>query len=439
MGTQAEEWVTAARLLRRSGFGTTGTEVDKIAATDNLESVVEKILAASPSEDSGAAATPMPKVALLKHPGKTASGDRINAYRKELSQQMHELTRWWVRRMVAVEQPTREKLTLLWHNHFATSAEKVQKAALMAAQNEKLRTLCLGDFETLAYAMLTDAAMVVWLDGDENKVGAPNENLAREFLELFALGHGNGYSETDVREGARALTGWIIREDGNTTLHKKRHDPATKTVLGSTGKLDAKLFCQTVLEHQGSPRYVASRLWQQLASDTPPSGQTLDRLVGAYGSDRNLQSLTAAILTDAEFLESRATVVSGPVDWLIGLLRTLQVPVDGSREVAGLTAVLKSLGQRPFYPPNVGGWPRGRAWLSTAAVGIRLQTASSAVKRGDISVVVDAAPSERLDAVGYLIGVGAWTDSTIKALKPLLKDPPTLVAAAVNTPEYLTA
>ena len=120
--------------------------------------------------------------------------------------------------MIAVDQPIHEKLTLLWHNHFATSARKVRVAAYMAAQNQKLRTLSLGDFRTLAYAMLTDAAMLRWLDGQSNTAKAANENLSREFMELFALGHGNGYTEADVREGARALTGWVIEP--------RRPDPA---------------------------------------------------------------------------------------------------------------------------------------------------------------------------------------------------------------------
>ena len=126
--------------------------------------------------------------------------------------------------MVAVQQPVHEKLTLLWHNHFATSAQKVRAAAHMAAQNQKLRTLSLGDFRALAYAMLTDAAMLRWLDGQSNTAKAPNENLAREFMELFALGHGNGYTEDDVRAGARALTGWVIDPDGQTSMTPKRHD-----------------------------------------------------------------------------------------------------------------------------------------------------------------------------------------------------------------------
>ncbi len=352
---------------------------------------------------------------------------------------MEELTRWWVRRMAAVEQPVHEKLTFLWHNHFATSADKVRKAALMAAQNIKLRSLCLGDFEDLAYSMLTDAAMVLWLDGKGNEAGAPNENLSREFIELFALGHGNGYTEGDVREGARALTGWTVGADGEAKFVKGRHDADEKEVLGVSGHLDAKWFCRAVVGHRKSPGFIASRLWQQLASDQPAAEQTLSHLTKAFGSDRDLRALTIAVLADPEFLRSRETVVTPPIDWVIGLVRTLDVPLHDSKDVTRIEWFLRSLGQLPFYPPSVGGWPSGRAWLSTSAVGVRLSAALHAVEKGDISAVESAGKSERLDAVGYLIGVGEWSDASAKALTPLVTEPDALVVAAVNTPEYLTA
>src|SRR6201999_1981467 len=152
---------------------------------------------------------------------------------QQLSERQDALSDWWLHRMVSVGQPVHEKLTLLWHNHFATSAQKVRVAAHMAAQNQKLRTLSLGDFRSFAYAMLTDAAMLRWLDGQTNTAKAPNENLAREFMELFALGHGNGYTEGDVRAGARALTGWVIGADGRAALTPRRHDAGAKTLFGT--------------------------------------------------------------------------------------------------------------------------------------------------------------------------------------------------------------
>jgi uncharacterized protein (DUF1800 family) len=360
-------------------------------------------------------------------------------FNRQLSGQMAELSQWWLRRMVAAQQPNHEKLTLLWHNHFATSAQKVRFAAYMAAQNQKLRSLSLGDFRTLAYAMLTDAAMLRWLDAQTNTAKAPNENLAREFMELFTLGHGNGYTEDDVRQGARALTGWVIRPTGHTMVVPKRHDRTAKTIFGVTGNFDAAGFCDTVLAQPKSPQYVAGRLWQQLASDTQPSPQALDRFVTAYGGHRDLRALTRAILTDDEFINSRAAIVNTPVEWLVGVIRTLRVPVDSPARLKMVNTTLRALGQRPFYPPDVGGWPHGRVWMSTASADVRMRAASQLARAGDLSSVEDAAVDDRIDAVGYLIGVGAWSDRTVAALDPLVRKPAQLVAAAVNTPEYLTA
>ena len=387
----------------------------------------------------GVRATPMPTLPAPRGPGKGASVAARKEFNRQLSGQMAELSQWWLRRMVAAQQPIHEKLTLLWHNHFATSAQKVRFAAYMAAQNQKLRSLSLGDFRTLAYAMLTDAAMLRWLDAQTNTAKAPNENLAREFMELFTLGHGNGYTEDDVRQGARALTGWVIRPTGQTMVVPKRHDRTAKTIFGVTGNFDAAGFCDTVLAQPKSPQYVAGRLWQQLASDTQPSPQALDRFVTAYGGHRDLRALTRAILTDDEFINSRAAIVNTPVEWLVGVIRTLRVPVDSPARLKMVNTTLRALGQRPFYPPDVGGWPHGRVWMSTASADVRMRAASQLARAGDLSSVEDAAVDDRIDAVGYLIGVGAWSDRTIAALDPLVRKPAQLVAAAVNTPEYLTA
>ena len=439
MAGQSDGWITTARVLRRIGFGTTGRQVDAVAR-QNWSKYVDAALRAKPDADPGAVATPMPMPPTLRSPGKGASlADRKEFSLRRLGQ-MNELSDWWLRRMVAVHQPIHEKLTLLWHNHFATSAEKVfQAAADLAAQNQKLRSLSLGDFSKLAYAMLTDAAMMDYLDAHGSTAKAPNENLAREFMELFTLGHGNGYTEDDVREGARALTGWVIRPGGETSLMPRWHDHTAKTIFGVTKNFDAAGFCDAVLAQPKSPQYIAGRLWQQLASDTPPSPQALDRLVTAYGPARNLGALTRAILTDDEFVRSRAAIVNTPVEWLVGVIRTLRVPMDTPARLKMVDNTLRVLGQRPFYPPDVGGWPHGRVWMSTASADVRMRAASQLARTGDLSTVDSAAAGDRIDAVGYLIGIGAWSDRTVTALKPLTRNPVQLVAAAVNTPEYLTS
>jgi uncharacterized protein (DUF1800 family) len=435
--TQSPQWVATARLLRRTGFGASGPAIDAASGQDSA-AYVDAALNTDPEADPGAVATPMPSLPMPTFPSADAGPAQNDAFIAELLVQMGTLGSWWIRRMAAVQQPIGEKLTMLWHNHFAVSASKVRVAELMAAQNRKLRALALGDFRTMAFTMLTDPAMVHWLDGIKNTKEAPNENLSREFMELFTLGHGNGYSETDVREGARALTGRQVGPGGTTAVSIADHDATPKTVLGVTGDLDETGFCDAVLGQAASASFVATKLWLLLASDDPPAQPTLDRLVAAYGPDRNLRALTRAVLLDPDFAAAAGTLVSTPVEWVMGVVRSLAVPLDDAQTMAELDAVLAAMGQRPFYPPDVNGWPRGHAWLSTTATSARVWAANRFVDLGDLQTVASASRNDRIDAAGYLIGVGAWSDATAAALKPLAGDPRRLVAAAVNSPEYLT-
>jgi uncharacterized protein (DUF1800 family) len=436
MSGQSTQWQATARLLRRAGFGASGPQIDAVAGQDPSV-YLDTILSLDPDDDPGAVASPRPMPVTPKTVGSTAT--EMKALEQERIRQMDDLTAWWIRRMVAVQEPIHEKLTLLWHNHFATSAQKVPYAEWMGAQNQKFRTLKLGDFRALAYAMLSDAAMLYWLDGFSNTAESPNENLSREFMELFALGHGNGYSEMDVREGARALTGWGFAPDGQPAVGWEGHDSTVKTILGYTGNLDHNSFCDVVLIQPQSAPFVAGKLWRQLASDKSPSPAALGRLVDAYGPRRDLKALTKAVLLDPEFPTSTGTIVTAPIEWMVGVIRALKVPIDDPALFDGILLALAMMGQRPFYPPNVNGWPHGQAWLSTTSTAARVWAADKFVTLGDLSTVEDAAKGDRIDAAGYLIGVGAWTDRTVAALKDLVDDPKRIVAAAVNAPEYLTA
>jgi uncharacterized protein (DUF1800 family) len=434
---QSPRWRATARLLRRTGFGATGPQIDAVANQD-WSVYLDAVLTLGADRDPGALATPRPTPVTPATPGSGIRAADLEAITLELARQMHDLTGWWVRRMAAVEEPIHEKLTLLWHNHFATSAQKVPVAEWMGMQNQKLRTLKLGDFRTLAVSMLTDAAMLYWLDGASNSAKKANENLSREFMELFALGHGNGYTEVDVREGARALTGWGIGYGGRTAMALEQHDSNLKTVLGVTGNFDHTAFCDVVLNQPQSAAYVAGRLWRQLASDQAPSPAALDRLIAAYGPRRDLKALTKAILLDPEFTASTGTMVTAPIEWMVGVIRALKVPLDHPGLLDAILVALTVMRQRPFYPPDVNGWPHGQAWLSTTSTTARVWAAEKFSSLGDLSTVEGAATVDRIDAAGYLIGIGAWTDRTAAALKDLVDDPKRLVACAVNSPEYLT-
>ena len=433
---QSADWRATARLLRRTGFGTTGRAVDG-ANRVGIAAHVPAILRSDPTADIGARRTPVPTFDAITPLGQSASKKEKQQRNQQIRSQLSSLTAWWIRRMVAVEEPFGEKLTFLWHNHFATAATKVRRPGWLAAQNETLRRAGRGDFRTLALAMLTDPAMLLWLDGQKNSATAPNENLSREFMELFALGHGDGYTEQDVREGARALTGWRFRPNGTAYLSARAHDDRVKTVLGVIGNLDTTGFCDAVLSRPASPRFVASRLWSQLVSANPPTAVALDRLVTAYGDQRDLRSLLTAMLTSADFVAAYGTIVIGPVEWLIGAIRALRIPIADDAAARKVVAVLRTLGQIPFYPPNVGGWPSGAAWLSTAAADARIQAAAALASKADVDAI-RGSTAAKVDAVAHLLGVGSWSARSTTVLAESAVDPRRLVAIALNTPEYLT-
>lgn len=434
--TSSAGWAAAAHLVRSTGFGASGDLVDSVAAA-GPSAWLSASLRAAPDSDTGAAATPVPAFEVLPPLGQGATQDERRQRRQQETERVTQLVAWWVRRMVAVENPVIEKLTFGWHNHFATSATKVRSAPALLAQNATLRAKGRGSFTDLAEAMVVDPALLFWLDGQQNTAKAPNENLSREFMELFTLGRSGGYTEQDVREGARALTGWTLdRGTGSAVLVPRRHDSGTKTVLGTTADLDARGFVRLLLDQPASAPFVATRWWQLLAGSEAPPAEALDRLVAAYGPERNLAGLFGAMLTDDAYAATAGSLVASPVEWVVGAMRSLHVRTDDD-SVKKAAAALRALGQLPFFPPNVSGWPSGQAWLSTASATTRVQTAAFLARAGDLGAVDSAAQAGRVDAVAHLLGIPHFSDRTVAELKTHTNDPQRLVAMALVAPENL--
>lgn len=435
-------WDSTARLLRRTGFGTTGAAVDAAMRTSPAD-LVKAMLAASPTDDPGAKRTPAPKVAAIQPPGKAASKDERQQNNQARQKEFKSVVAWWITRMAAVDEPFGEKLTFLWHDHWATAIKKVRQPALMLAQNEMLRAKGRGDFRDLALTMLIDPALLLWLDGEQNTAKAPNENLSREFMELFALGHGDGYTETDVREGARALTGWKInRQTGAATLRPKQHDNGTKKFLGVTGNLGYVGYCDAVLARPASPGFIAARFWNRLVSADAPSSDAIRAVTAAYGSHRDIPALLQAMLTRPEMETAAGSLVSMPIEWMIGAIRSLKTPLtggsDADKRMMKILGALNRLGQLPMLPPNVSGWPSGQAWLTTSSAELRMQTATMLATAGDVDVLAKGSTTTKIEAVGHLIGVGTWSARSLAVLKNAAAQPVRLAVTALNTPEYLT-
>lgn len=432
-----DHWSAAARLVRRTGFGATGAAVDG-AVSAGADKYLAGLLAADPEVDAGARATPPPEFAPLPRLGKDADSAAKKARNSRIRQQLQQLAGWWLRRMSAVEAPFGEKLTFCWHHHFATSATKVHDAPWLLAQNQKLRSLGRGDFRPLALAMLSDAALLDWLDGQKNTAGAPNENLAREFLELFSLGRQGGYTEQDVREGARALTGRRIEPDGSTAVRPKLHDDDSKTFLGGTGNLGEIGFCDAILTRPASAAHLVARMYGQFVSDNPPSPAAIQAAVRGYGTGRSISGMLSALLGSAEFTAAAGSKIVGPVEWLLGAVRSLAIPIPDQAAAMKMLATLRGLGQIPFYPPSVAGWPSGSAWLSTGAADLRMTSAAALVKKADLDSVRSSAPAGRVEAARYLLGVPAWGSRTAAVLRDSVSNPEQLITVALNSPEYLT-
>ena len=425
--------VAVRRLLERVGLGPRPAEVDA-AQRAGFDATLATLLA-PPGRDAGVGATPPPSFPEADKRAAKGDTDARKEQRKEAAQQSSQLAVWWLDRMAAADEPLPERMAWFWHGHFATSARKVRYPSLMLGQNETLRRLGRGDFRALARAMVVDPAMLVWLDGGGNRVGKPNENLAREFMELFTLGVGN-YTEDDVRQAARALTGWRVDyRTGAAKLDPVDHDAAPKTLLGTTAPYDAAGLTDLLVTRPASPRFLAGRVWRRFVSDTPPSPSTLDAVVAAYGPEHDVGALVRTVATSAEFRASQSVLVKQPVDWLVGSLRALGLRASALKPQQ-LANGLRDLGQVPFRPPDVGGWPSGPPWLSTAAALARLQVARELARTADLSAVTDVAQRGRVEATAALLGLDAFGPRTTAALTSLAGRPPDLVAAALSSPEY---
>ncbi len=278
------------------------------------------------------------------------------------------LSAWWLYRCLFTPDPLTERLTLMWHNHFATSVVKVNNVRWMHRQNESLRQYARGTFHDLLTAMLADPALLAWLDASENRKGHPNENLARELMELFTLGIGH-YTEHDVREAARTLTGLSIKDDV-VQQNPSQHADGVKSILGKTGAFNSADLADLLVQQEATSQRLAWRLCSEFFGENVVDAEAMNELAAGLRSHQlRIDWGIETILRSAKFfsganLQSR---VSDPAAFLLGPLRALESFRDPPNTLAVADA-LRRMGQDLFAPPNVGGWPGGRTWLSTQTV-----------------------------------------------------------------------
>jgi uncharacterized protein (DUF1800 family) len=380
-GSPQIEWNTgaAAHLLRRGVFGGTPEDAGRLAAL-GLDGAVERILAGDGSNPAPPPPTDIAELAKRRElrkakrnkvPGSEAEGVRFN---REVRRRLEELRFWWLERMRTGAVSAGEKLALFWHGHFATSVTKVRSNHLMMVQNDVFRKLGAGPFRELCAAMARDAAMLVWLDGRDNKAKAPNENFAREILELFALGEGK-YSENDIREAARCFTGWRVRpENGEAFFVQKQHDSGRKTLFGKTGVFGDREAVEIICAQPRCAEFLVRKLWEFYAYPDPDP-KLVESLVAHYRShDLHTGELLRMMFKRPEFYSSkaRARQIKSPVQWLVQSARETNRQLLPPGVALPLAA---ELGQNLFMPPSVKGWDGGTAWINSATLIRRSNTA----------------------------------------------------------------
>lgn len=389
----------AAHLLNRAGFGGNPDEIKQLHALGRFKAV-ESLL--NPTEPIGA--IPMPAwanreqaVEDMRERGKQfietqratkdMTAEEAEKFRQQTFKQAQMENRqhgiegqgWWFRTLLATRAPLREKMTLFWHDHFATSIQKVKLPALMMLQNDLFRRNALGNFRTLTHEIARDPAMMLYLDTQSSRKDHPNENFAREVMELFTLGEGH-YTEQDIREAARAFTGYQLNRMEGTVFHNKRQwDDGDKTVFGKTGKFDGDDVINLIFEQPQAARLMAGKLWEYFAAEDPPTALVETLASGFREAKYEVTPLLREIFLSKEFYaaEVMRNQVKSPIQFLVQMLRQLEL-----REAPqGYTiAAQQQLGQTLFMPPNVAGWDWGKAWINTSTLLTRYNIAGFVTK-----------------------------------------------------------
>jgi uncharacterized protein (DUF1800 family) len=399
-----------AHLLRRTTFGPAPGQVERLAATGGIASAIDGVLAAPP-------------LPLGRPPKLPKEGDG------------GALAKWWLARMANPGAGLLEKLTWFWHGHLTTSDNKVDRPRLLWQQHRLLREQAAGSFPDLVRHITVDPAMLLYLDGDGSTGDAPNENYGRELMELFTLGRGN-YSQADVTAAARGLAGWSVDDRDRPTFDEGNAYQDPITFLGVSGRLRAPDIASIACGHSACSRFIVTKLHRYLVG-APPEPQRMAQLADLFrDSGLSIRPVVEDILRHPSFLHERLTRPRQPVEWVTAAMAAL-----GLRDPQVAVDTCAAMGQVPFSPPNVAGWPQGNRWLGAS---LALAKAGLIVNGVPADDVVSAA--DPVDAALRRCALYEVTESTRAALEQAaatLNDARQravlLVALAVASPEFALA
>lgn len=387
----------ARHLLWRAGFGGTPQQIETLASW-GPEKAVDYILGYDKVEFEAPAADKFDKdimrppteeerrmvtEARRRQDEETLAKAQLERQRREREdrRQVGEMQKWWLKRMVETPRPLEEKMTLFWHGHFATNYRTIENSYHVYLQNQLFRKHAIGSFADLMFGIIRDPAMIAYLDNNDSRKNRPNENLAREIMELFALGLGN-YTEQDIKEGARALTGYTFNDD-EFVLQQNNHDTGAKTILGRKGNWDGDDFVRIILEQPACAHFIARKVYHYLVADVPPDErggdksmpgpqrQAIRQMADALRSSRyQMRPMLRRLFLSDHFYSVRFMndQVKSPASLVVGAIRSLGAP---ARDLTILADAMDLMGQNIFYPPSVKGWEGGRAWINTSTLFVR--------------------------------------------------------------------
>ena len=421
-------YAQARHLLWRAGFGGTPTQIQKLVSwgpEKSVDTLLEgtRIEGDPPSfsefdKDIMRPATEEERAAQAAA-RRSQNEDVLAKFRNERQarerddrRQMAEMQKWWLKRMIETPRPLEEKMTLFWHGLLATSYRTIENSFHMLKQNEMFRRNATGNFGQMLFELIRDPAMLAYLDNNDSRKGRANENLAREIMELFALGIGN-YTENDIKEGARALTGYTFVDD-DFVFQRNNHDTGEKSIFGKKGNFDGDGFVRAILERRECSQYIAERVYGFFCSDVPPAerggSKTLpDEQRAAIKSMSNallaakydMKPMLKKLFMSEHFYSPTFMneQIKSPVVLVVGAARSLNTP---TRDLSILTDALDLMGQNIFFPPSVKGWEGGRSWINTSTLFVR-QNIMAYLLTGKKPQGYDAnADEQRYDPTGLL-------------------------------------
>ncbi len=422
----------AAHLLRRAGFGGTPEQIAQLASLGRDAAVdilvdYDRIPIGHAPYDADESTTIALERRLAEELTDEQQRDTRDKLRRLNNRHMEGVRAWWLERMVVTNRPLQEKMTLFWHGHFTSGYREVYSWRDMYRQNEFLREHALGDFRDLVLGISRDPAMVKYLDGARNVKQSPNENYARELMELFTLGEGS-YSERDIKEAARAFTGWGVDEAG-FRFYPDRHDEGTKSFFGRRGRLDGEDVVDMLMRHPSAPRFMARNLLESFVY-REPSDEVVEALAGRIRKHGfEFREVMRDLLRSDAFYSQKArfSQVKSPVDLVVGAARALEIEAV---HPYGLYVACREMGQMLFQPPNVKGWDGDDRWITASTLYARYNFGRRLVEPGRKDRAVTRGGKERRgkrDGAGADSGADAG-DAMSGAMTDMQSGPPRLYA-----------